>query len=90
MWITGHSFRAGGATDLFNAGVPYQVIQKQGRWKSAAVLVYFKSEAAAVCREAGFAYENCDMDADSKATAVGGGGIGYARRQSLKMHEKNN
>ena len=31
---SGHSFRAGGATDLFTARVPFDIIKKMGRWKS--------------------------------------------------------
>jgi len=37
-----HSLRAGGATDLFNAGVPFPIIQKFGRWKSNACLRYYR------------------------------------------------
>lgn len=40
---SGHSFRAGGATDLFTENVPYPHIKKMGRWKSDAALVYFKA-----------------------------------------------
>lgn len=39
---TGHSLRAGGATDLFTAGTPYPVIKKAGRWKSDTALQYFR------------------------------------------------
>lgn len=39
---TGHSCRAGGATDLFNAGVPARLIQLAGRWKSVAYLIYIR------------------------------------------------
>jgi len=37
-----HSLRAGGATDLFVAKVPYGHIMKMGRWKSLAFLMYFR------------------------------------------------
>jgi len=43
---SGHSMRAGGATDMFAAGLPYYVIKKYGRWASDAALVYFRSEAS--------------------------------------------
>jgi hypothetical protein len=36
---SGHSLRAGGATDLFVAKVPYPFIKKFGRWKSDAALI---------------------------------------------------
>jgi hypothetical protein len=41
---SGHSLRAGGATDMFARGLPYYVIKKMGRWKSDAALLYFRSE----------------------------------------------
>lgn len=37
-----HSLRAGGATDLFVAKVPYGHIMKMGRWKSLSFLLYFR------------------------------------------------
>lgn len=37
---SGHSMRAGGATDLWTAGVPEQVIMSLGRWKSDAFRAY--------------------------------------------------
>jgi len=37
----GHSFRRGGATTLFLAGVPETIIQLHGRWKSVAYRAYF-------------------------------------------------
>ena len=39
-----HSLRAGGATDLFRAAVPYPIIKKYGRWKSDTALLYLRSE----------------------------------------------
>ena len=41
---SGHSCRAGGATDLFAAGVPYYVVKKYGRWASDAALIYYRCE----------------------------------------------
>lgn len=41
---SGHSLRAGGATDLFNAKIPYPIIKLFGRWKSDAALRYFRDE----------------------------------------------
>ena len=40
--ITGHSWRAGGATDFLMAGMPETFIMKQGRWLSDAFRVYFR------------------------------------------------
>jgi hypothetical protein len=42
---SGHSFRAGGATDLFVARVPYPYIKQMGRWRSDAALKYFRDES---------------------------------------------
>ena len=41
---SGHSFRAGGATDLFVARVPYNIIKAMGRWKSDAALKYYRDD----------------------------------------------
>lgn len=42
--FTNHSYRAGGATDLFLCGVPYPQIKSYGRWKSDAALVYLRDD----------------------------------------------
>jgi len=41
---SGHSLRAGGATDLFMARVPYYLIKKMGRWKSDAAMMYHRDD----------------------------------------------
>jgi hypothetical protein len=41
---SGHSMRAGGATDLFLARVPYFIIKRMGRWKSDAAMVYYRAD----------------------------------------------
>lgn len=41
---SGHSLRAGGATDLFVARVPYYIIKKMGRWKSDAAMLYYRDD----------------------------------------------
>jgi hypothetical protein len=46
--ITGHSFRAGGVTDLLLAGFSPDFIMKQGRWLSLAYTVYFRMSEAAL------------------------------------------
>lgn len=37
---SGHSFRRGGATTMARAGVPPEIIQVQGRWRSDAYKLY--------------------------------------------------
>ena len=44
--ITGHSFRAGGATDYLLAGTPSIWVQQQGRWKSDAYMLYLRLSTA--------------------------------------------
>jgi integrase len=39
---SGHSFRSGGATDLWNGGVQPRLIQLQGRWRSDAMYLYIR------------------------------------------------
>lgn len=41
---SGHSLRAGGATDLFVARVPYYIIKRMGRWKSDAAMLYYRDD----------------------------------------------
>jgi hypothetical protein len=43
---SGHSARAGGATDLYAAGVPYYIVKKYGRWRSDAALLYFRCDSS--------------------------------------------
>lgn len=46
----GHSFRRGGATALFLAGVPETIIQLHGRWKSVAYKAYYDSNRTDAAR----------------------------------------
>lgn len=42
---SGHSLRAGGATDLFTARVPLYIVKKMGRWKSdSSCLRYYRDD----------------------------------------------
>jgi Phage integrase family len=43
-FYSGHSLRAGGATDLFMRKVPYHIIKKMGRWRSDAAMLYHRSD----------------------------------------------
>ncbi len=44
--FSGHSFRRGGATALFQAGVPESQIKAHGRWKSDAFRRYIDIDSA--------------------------------------------
>jgi hypothetical protein len=50
----GHSFRAGGATDLFASGsMTHAEVMSMGRWKSlAAALIYFRADLSAARKSA--------------------------------------
>jgi integrase len=53
--FSGHSCRAGGATDAFNAGAPYAAVKKFGRWRSDTVLEYYRDEdEVATCVSSAF------------------------------------
>jgi integrase len=43
-YYSAHSLRAGGATDLFVARVPYFAIKNMGRWKSDSAMLYYRCE----------------------------------------------
>ena len=53
---SGHSLRAGGATDLLIARVPYFIIKKIGRWSSDAAMVYYRHDED-VIREVSTAFQ---------------------------------
>lgn len=40
--VTGHALRAGGATFLAKLGLPFHIIQRLGRWSSAAFEIYIR------------------------------------------------
>lgn len=50
----GHSVRSGGATDLATRGIPDSIIQKMGRWSSAAFQIYIRKNPALLAVLAGF------------------------------------
>jgi hypothetical protein len=39
--LSGHSLRAGGATDLFEKKVPFETVKKIGRWRSDEAMLYY-------------------------------------------------
>lgn len=38
--FSGHSFRSGGATDMFRQNLPFQLIKQAGRWRSVVYTLY--------------------------------------------------
>lgn len=53
---SGHSFRSGGATDLWTAGARPRTIQKHGRWLSDAFWLYVRDNPEAPGREVAQAF----------------------------------
>lgn len=70
---TGHSFRAGAATDLFSAGVSIQDVQKIGRWKSMCVLIYYRAESIQVAHKAAQAFALSFQDYELERRRRGNG-----------------
>jgi site-specific recombinase XerD len=63
--FAGHSFRSGGACDLWAENVPLAAIQRMGRWKSECIMLYLRdekitaikiAEAFRLAAERGFAF----------------------------------
>jgi hypothetical protein len=52
-----HSFRAGGATELFLAGASLTVVQNYGRWTSLSALIYFSDSCGIIAYAAARAFE---------------------------------
>ena len=61
---SGHSPRAGGATDLFIQKVPIATVKKYGRWMSDAVLLYYRDEEDMVY-QVSLAFRNADRSPDA-------------------------
>ena len=70
---TGHSCRAGGATDLFRAGIPARLIQLAGRWKSEAYLIYIRDHPVARARATFQGFERVSRSAEVYVPSYDGG-----------------
>jgi len=57
--FSGHSFRSGGATDLWAAGVDPRSIQLQGRWRSDAFWLYVRDNPAEHASRVRAAFSSC-------------------------------
>ncbi len=58
--FAGHSFRSGGAADLWAANVPVEAIKKIGRWKSDAVMLYLR-DGEVTAKKVALAFEFCSV-----------------------------
>lgn len=61
--FAGHSFRSGGASDLWAANVPLEAIKKIGRWKSDAVLLYLR-DGETTAKKIAMAFKFCSANQD--------------------------
>jgi hypothetical protein len=75
QYYSGHSFRAGGATDLFTARVPFHIIKKMGRWKSdSSCMRYYRDDidiAEAVAVAFGNACSNEVININNRNSRMG-------------------
>jgi hypothetical protein len=64
--FSGHSFRSGGATDLWKAGTRPLIIKRAGRWLSEVYRLYIRDNPEATAAEIarGFALAGGTMTAD--------------------------
>jgi integrase len=54
--FSGHSFRAGGATDLFHGACRPHMLQQQGRWRSDTFWTYVRDNPTLRCEEVSQAF----------------------------------
>ena len=60
----GHSFRSGGACDLYASNVPIEAIMRMGRWKSQAALLYLRCETITALKIASALKFSCEHGCD--------------------------
>ena len=58
--FAGHSFRSGGACDLYASNVPIEAIMRMGRWKSQAALLYLRCETITALKIASALKFSCE------------------------------
>lgn len=74
--FAGHSFRSGGACDLYASNVPIEAIMRMGRWKSQAALLYLRCETVTALKIASALKFSCEHGCDfweSSLVGMGGG-----------------
>lgn len=62
--FAGHSFRSGGACDLYASNVPIEAIMRMGRWKSQAALLYLRCEKITALKIASALKFSCEHGCD--------------------------
>lgn len=73
--FAGHSFRSGGACDLYASNVPIEAIMRMGRWKSQAALLYLRCETVTALKIASALKFSCEHGCDFwESSLVGMGG----------------
>jgi hypothetical protein len=73
--FAGHSFRSGGACDLYASNVPIEAIMRMGRWKSQAALLYLRCETVTALKIASALKFSCEHGCDfweSSLVVMGG------------------
>jgi len=83
---TGHSARAGGATDAIKRGVDLRLVKRHGRWRSDAVFLYIRDDynaSMAVSAALGSADSGSASVPASITTSAFHGGAGVSASDSL-------
>jgi hypothetical protein len=62
--FSGHGFRAGGATDLFDAGIPLTSIMEFGRWRTAESALRYWRKTNSVALEVAMAFRSMGTKRD--------------------------
>ena len=70
----GHSFRSGGACDLYASNVPIEAIMRMGRWKSQAALLYLRCETVTALKIASALKFSCEHGCDFWESSLAGMG----------------
>lgn len=69
--FAGHSFRSGGACDLYASNVPIEAIMRMGRWKSQAALLYLRCETITALKIASALKFSCEHGCDFWESSLG-------------------
>ena len=72
--FAGHSFRSGGACDLYASNVPIEAIMRMGRWKSQAALLYLRCETVTAIKIASALKFSCEHGCDFWESSLAGMG----------------
>ena len=79
--VSSHSFRAGGATDLLEGGVPPEEVRRLGRWSSDAFLMYWRPSPAETAEHVGSALRLASWGPGARRASLFASRLNRARRR---------